>query len=217
MFFNLVRNREYFGKLIYYGSGAEYGRHNLPPKVPESYFNTVIPDDAYGLSKFIMAQYALTSTNVFELIPFAVFGPGEDWRIRFISNACCRDIFDLPITIIKNVVYDYLYINDLVKITEWFVNNSPPEHRYHVCSGKPHDLYSLAQMVQKHSGKKNKIVVEEPGLGQEYSGDNSKLLRLIVNVQSTKTEEAIAAVYQWYLENKKNINKAELFFNSTKK
>lgn len=217
MFFNLVRHREDFGKLIYYGSGAEYGRQALPPKTKEDYFNTAIPDSAYGLSKFIMAQYTLTSDNVYELIPFSVFGPGEDWRIRFISNACCRDIFDLPITIKKNVVYDYLYISDLVKITEWFVKNTPLEHRYHLCSGKPYGLYSLAKMVQAYSGKKKEIIIAQDGLGREYSGDNSKLLKLIDNVQFTKMEDAIASLYQWYLENKKRINKDELFFNSVKK
>lgn len=217
MFFNLVRHRQDFGKLIYYGSGAEYGRETLPPKTTEDYFNSAIPDSAYGLSKFIMAQYTLASTNVFELIPFAVFGPGEDWHIRFISNACCRNIFDLPITINQNVVYDYLYIDDLVKITEWFIQNTPPNHRYHVCSGKPYDLYSLAKMVQEYSGKKKEIIIAQTKLGREYSGDNSKLLRLINNLQFTKMEDALASLYHWYLEHKKSISKDELFFDSVKK
>lgn len=214
MFFNLVRCHRDFGKLIYYGSGAEYGRENLPAKVTEDYFKTVIPQDVYGLSKFIMAQYALTSANIFELIPFAVFGPGEDFRIRFISNACCRQIFDLPITIRQNAVYDYLYIDDLVKITEWFVNHTPPEHRYHLCFGKPYDFYSLAEIIQKFSSKKKKIRVRKTGLGLEYSGSNLKLKKLIPGLRLTKMEEAISLTYEWYLKNKAKISKNELSFDS---
>lgn len=214
MFFNLVRHRHEFGKLLYYGSGAEYGRETLPAKATEDYFETVIPQDVYGLSKFIMAQYTLTATNVFELIPFAVFGPGEDFRIRFISNACCRQIFGLPITIRQNAVYDYLYIDDLVKITEWFIKRTPPEHRYHLCSGTPYDLYSLAKIIQKFSLRKKEIKVIKPGLGRPYSGSNDKLRRLIPDLRLTKMEEAIFFTYQWYLQNKTLIKKNELSFDS---
>jgi len=48
MFFNLVRNREKFGKMIHFGSGAEYDRKNLPARVQENYFDTRVPTDPYG-------------------------------------------------------------------------------------------------------------------------------------------------------------------------
>ena len=65
--------------------------------------------------------------------------------------------------------------------------------------------------------EENNIIIEESGMGHEYSGDNSRLLKLIGDVQFIEIENAIASLYQWYLENKKHINKAELSFNSTKK
>ena len=47
MFFNLVRNlvpkQERFGKMIHFGSGAEYDRVQLPALVPEDYFDTHVP------------------------------------------------------------------------------------------------------------------------------------------------------------------------------
>src|SRR6266567_3247929 len=48
MFFNLVRNDGLFGKMIHFGSGAEYHRIGLPGKVKEEYFDTHVPLDAYG-------------------------------------------------------------------------------------------------------------------------------------------------------------------------
>jgi len=43
MFFNLVRNQSQFGKMIHFGSGAEYDRVQLPPRVREDDFDTRVP------------------------------------------------------------------------------------------------------------------------------------------------------------------------------
>src|ERR1017187_2286296 len=40
MFFNLVRNQGRFGKMIHFGSGAEYDKTGLPARVKEDYFDT---------------------------------------------------------------------------------------------------------------------------------------------------------------------------------
>src|ERR1039458_3410663 len=47
MFFNLARNDGRFGKMIHFGSGAEYDRTYLPARVREDYFDTRVPADAY--------------------------------------------------------------------------------------------------------------------------------------------------------------------------
>src|SRR5271157_4610023 len=57
MFFNLVRNEGRFGKMIYFGSGAEYDKTGLPARVKEEYFDTRVPTDPYGFSKYICAKY----------------------------------------------------------------------------------------------------------------------------------------------------------------
>ncbi len=214
MFFNLASCQKDFGKLLYFGSGAEYGRQSSLKEVKEDYFGKKIPADAYGLSKFIMAQYTLTSLKIFELIPFAVFGPGEDYRIRFISNAICRQLYNLPITIKKNLVYDYLYIDDLLKIIEWFIQNEPPEHRYNLCSGHPYDLLSLAKLVQKTGKSQKEIKIFKKGWGAEYSGSNEKLQKLIPNLRFTSMEEAISLLYRWYQNHQNLIKKDELFVDS---
>lgn len=214
MFFNLASCQKDFGKLLYFGSGAEYGRQSSLKEVKEDYFGKKIPADVYGLSKFIMAQYTLTSLKIFELIPFAVFGPGEDYRIRFISNAICRQLYNLPITIKKNLVYDYLYIDDLLKIIEWFIRNEPPEHRYNLCSGHPYDLLSLAKLVQKTGKSQKEIKIFKKGWGAEYSGSNEKLQKLIPGLKFTPMDEAISLLYRWYQNHQNLIKKDELFVDS---
>ena len=39
MFFNIVRCKDYFGKMIYFGSGAEFSRENWIPKMNEDSFD----------------------------------------------------------------------------------------------------------------------------------------------------------------------------------
>lgn len=210
MFFNLVRCRNYYGKLIYYGSGAEYDRRHWVPKMEEDYFDTHVPADGYGFSKYIMRKYAEKSENIYNLCLFGVFGKYEDWEIRFISNACCKALWNLPITIRQNVLFDYLYIEDLVKITEWFIKNVPLRNTYNICTGKTHDLFVLAEKVLSVSGKELEIKIEKGGLGREYSGYNSRLLGEIGSYAFKDMDACIQDLYLWYVDNKDLITRDKL-------
>ena len=111
MFFNIARCNEFFGKMLYFGSGAEFGRPNWIPLMPESYFDVYVPDDPYGLSKYIMTKHTYEATNIYNLRLFGVAGEKDDWRYRFISLASCKAAYDMPITFRQNVFFDFLYIS----------------------------------------------------------------------------------------------------------
>jgi UDP-glucose 4-epimerase len=206
-FFNITRCAEFYDRLIYYGSGAEFDRRHWIPKMDETYFGKYIPADQYGLSKYIMTHYALREKNIYNLRLFGVFGKYEDWEIRFISNACLKVIFNLPITIKKNVVFDYLYIDDLVRITDWFIQNTPLEKVYNICTGVTYDLISLAKMILRISGKNFDIIIKNKEIGREYSGNNAIFLAETKKVTFRKIEESIKELYYWYETNKHLIDK----------
>lgn len=210
MFFNLARCSNYYGKMIYYGSGAEYDRRHWIPKMKEDYFDTYVPVDDYGFSKYIMAKYTEHSRSIHVLRLFGVFGKYEDWEIRFISNACYKAVWDLPITMKQNVFFDYLHIDDLVKITEWFIENEPKEKSYNVCTGRVFDLRTLAKKVLEVSGKNMDIIVKHKGLGREYSGDNNKLLLEMGGYNFLDMNFCIKELHRWYLINKRRIDRAKL-------
>jgi UDP-glucose 4-epimerase len=209
-FFNIARNDNRYGKMIYYGSGAEYDRNHWIPKMKEGYFDTYVPKDDYGFSKYIMSKYAELSGNIYNLRLFGVFGKYEDWEIRFISNACCKAVYDLPILIKQNILFDYMYIDDLVKITEWFIGHSPREKVFNVCTGRTDSLLTLADKILAASGKTLDIRISKKGLGKEYSGDNFKLLEEIGDFQFTGPDNSIKELYLWYLNQKKRIDKKKL-------
>ncbi len=211
MFFNMARCNALYKKMFYFGSGAEYDARNYMPKMKEDYFDTHVPPDDYGFSKYIMSKYVDNASNIYDLRLFGVYGKYEDWRIRFISQSICRTLFDIDITINKNVYFDYLYIDDLVKIVKKFIDikNIPFKH-YNICSGSVIDLFSLAKMVLKISGKKLKIKIKEKGFKKEYSGNNKRLLSLVKNFEFSSHESAIEKLSEWYKNNEKLLDKSLL-------
>jgi GDP-L-fucose synthase len=213
IFFNISRGSNYCGKIIYYGSGAEYDRRHWAPKMKEEYFDTYVPQDNYGFSKYIISKHIECSKNIYNLRLFGMFGKYEDWEIRFISNACCKAVHDLPITIKQNLFFDYMDINDLLKITDWFMHNDARGKVYNICTGRTFDLLTLAKKVVAISGKKIDIVIGKAGLGVEYSGDNSRLLNDIGNYNFKDIDKSIKELYEWYLSRKNEIKKELLIID----
>jgi GDP-L-fucose synthase len=202
MFFNLVRNQGLFGKMIHFGSGAEYDRAQLPARVKEDYFDTRVPRDAYGFSKYICAKYIERSDRIVDLRLFGVFGAYEDYTVRFISNACCRALKGLPIVLRQDVVFDYLYIKDLVKITRWFIENTGRHKAYNVCTGQPVALTEIARMIARVSaqlsGRQPDVSVITEGRGPEYSADNSRMLIETSEYRFWDLQDSMSDLYTWY-------------------
>lgn len=210
MFFNLMRNADRFGKMIFLGSGAVYDVRNPISKVSEEYFDTHVPADEHGFSKYIIAKYAEKAENVVKLRIFGIFGRYEDYTIRFISNAICKALFNLPITLRQNRQFDYLYIDDLMPVLDHFMHNDALHTSYNVCPDSAVELLSIAEMVKARSGKDIPIIVSRPGMGPEYSGDNSRLKVDIPGLAFTPIIEAIDRLYSWYEENISMIGREKL-------
>ena len=201
MFFNLESCKEYYGRMYYFGSGAEYDMQHYIPNMKEEYFGTHIPKDPYGFSKYIMSKTCEHADNIYDLRLFGVYGKYEEWERRFMSNAICRALKGKDITLQKNVYFDYLWVNDLCRIMEWFIENEPRYKHYNVCRGTKIDLYSLALMVRDILNIGCDIVIGEPGWKPEYTGNNERLLTEVGNIQFTGFKESIKKLCEFYRSN----------------
>lgn len=210
MFFNLERCKDYYGEMYYFGSGAEYDMQHYIPNMKEDYFGTYIPKDPYGFSKYIMSKECTKSGNIYDLRLFGVYGRYEEWERRFISNAICRALTGRSITIQKNVYFDYLWVDDLVRVMEWFIESIPSHKHYNVCRGDRIDLYSLACMVREILNIDCEIIVSEPGWKPEYSGNNERLLNEMGKFQFTAYDDTIRLLGDFYRENINLIDEALL-------
>ncbi len=210
MFHNILRNRSSFGKMIFLSSGAVYGTSQNLAKIKEDDFGMYMPKDEGGFSKYIIAKEIENLDNVTELRIFGIFGKYEDYAIRFISNAICKALFGLPITLRQDRLLDYLYIDDLMPVIDYFLTSSGKYKAYNVTPDSAVGLLELAGKVRKIAEKAVPITVGTSGRGLEYSGNNARLRGEIKNIQFTSIDTAIQKLYYWYSYNVSALNRSFL-------
>jgi UDP-glucose 4-epimerase len=213
MFFNLVRCSSLYRKMIVLSSGAAYDIRCDLCKVTEDFLGRHVPVDEHGFFRHVSGKYIELAENIVELRIFSIFGKYEDYAIRFISNAICKAVYDLPITLRQNRLFDYLYVNDFAPVLDYFIRNNPHHCAYNVTPDQAIELYALAEKVRAISGKDLPIVVGKPGMGLAYSGDNRRLRQEIPGLRLTPIDDALKELYGWYTENKHLINKDSLLLD----
>lgn len=210
MFFNLVRAKRFFTRMITLGSGAEYDKQQSLVKVKETDFDKHVPNDEYGLYKYVCAKYAAKVDYITHLRLFAVFGKYEDYEIRFISNAICKALLRAPITMRQNVMFDYLFVDDFVRILERCVLEKPKETFINVGRGEAIDLSTLAEKVLRAVGYEVPILIPANGLGKEYSCDTTLLQQAFPGLAFTPIDDAIAQLVSYYKTILPNLNQQAL-------
>lgn len=211
MFWNLQRLANRVEKILYFGSGAEFDKRHDIRMAKETELPSVLPVSQYGLAKYTMSHMAQTSENIYNLRLFGIFGKYELWQIKFISNLCCKAVFNLPLSIRADCLFDFLYIEDLPAIVAWFLENKPVYHDYNVCHGVPYALTKLAEMVCEISGKQLEIHLKSPRRNLDYTGDNSRLRsELKQQLRITPMAEAIAQLYRYYQDHRDLIDPEKL-------
>lgn len=210
MFFNLERHKHEYDKMLVLGSGAIYDMRHYRPKMKETEWEDYIPADDHGYCKYVCEKVIENSANLYDLRIFGIFGKYEDYAIRFISNAICKTLFDLPITIKQNRKFDYLYVDDLMPVLDWFLGNTPRYHSYNITPDHSVSLYDLALLVREISGKDLPIQVAQEGMGLEYSGDNSRLKNEMCEYAFTPLECGVRSLAKWYTAQMNNLDIANL-------
>lgn len=206
MFFNIVRNDKYFEKMIFLGTGSEYDNSRPLKRVKEEKFDRVVPKDSFGFSKYICSKYIEKADRIINLRLFGIYGKYEDYELRFISNAICKTLFNLPITIKQNVLFDYVYIDDFVRILDYFIVHKPTKKFYNIGRGDSIDLLTIAELVNKIGDRKSKIIVKQKGLNNEYTCDNSRLKKEIKGIHFTDFDETLKRLYEWYKSIKSSLS-----------
>ena len=198
MFFNICALEGGVERIIHFGSGAEYDKSRDLVQVKEEEFGKYIPKDAYGFSKYIMSQYIEKSQKILCLRLFGVFGKYEDYEYKFISNAMVKNLLGVPINIIKNVYFDYLYVDDCIKAVIGFLENTPKSKILNLASGIRIDLYTLANYINECGKNKVEINIINDGLNKEYTASNAKLIEETGGITITPHKEAVRKMFAYY-------------------
>lgn len=207
IFFNIAKHEKNVKKIISFGSGAEYGKHKPIVDAKEEDYLISQPLDEYGFYKSVTSKYIERSEKIVQLRIFGAYGEHENYRFKFISNAVVKNLLQLPIIINKNVYFDYIYIDDLVKMIDWFVHHDQKEKIYNVTTGQKIDLVTLANLVNETSEFKSVIGVLNDGLNNEYTSNNDRIMKELGNFQFTSHKEAMIKMRGYFRENLDSLDK----------
>jgi UDP-glucose 4-epimerase len=210
MFFNIVDSIGPEQRMIFLGSGSEYGKQRDISGAKEEEFGSIIPEDNYGFAKYCCSKYIQKTENIVNLRCFGVYGKYEDYETRFISNLICRMLLNMPIEISQNMRIDYVYVADLCRIIEHFIENGAKHSDYNVGSGKHYNLLEIAQKIAEIAGRDLKISVKKEGMNKEYTCDAKRLLNEIKGIALIGLDRGISETIAWYEQNIHNIKKGNL-------
>lgn len=213
MFANLERHKDKFKKFINFGSGAIYDVSANNSNVKEDEIFKRLWKDDHSFCKYIEHKLIENLDGFVDLNIFGIFGKYEDYEIRFISNAICKAINGLPITLRQNRRFSYLYIDDLMPILEHFIENDAKYKSYNIVPSKNVELLEIAKIVREISKKDIEIKVANDGYGLEYTGDNSRLLEEIPNCHFTDIKDSIKSLYKYYENHKTELNEKLLLID----
>ncbi len=212
MFENLVFHSGKYDKFINLGSGAIYDVSQNITNADESYIYKKIPTDELGLCKYVQQKRIDELENFVNLNIFGIFGKYEDWEIRFISNAVCKSVFNLPITLRQNRRFSYVYIDDLMPILEYFIESVPKFNSYNIVPDEGIELLDIAKIIEEKCGNKNGIEVSKTGFGFDYTGNNERL-KSETGVKFEDIELSIERLIKYYESNKSLIDKNLLLYD----
>ena len=210
IFFNIAKHEKNVKKIISFGSGAEYSKHKPIVDAHEEDYLDAQPLDEYGFYKSITSKYIEKSDNIVQLRIFGAYGEYENYRFKFITNAIVKNLLKLPIVINKNVYFDYIYIDDLLRMIDWTIHNESKEKIYNATTGIKIDLITLANLVNETSDFKSEIKILNDGLNNEYTSNNERIMKELKNFEFTSHKKAIQKMREYFKANLEKLDKESI-------
>ena len=193
---NILKYKKENVRVILFGSGAMYDKSRSLHKVKEEDIGAYIPSDLYGKSKMMIAQKIKNREDVLCLNIFACYGYGEKEN-RFPSYAINQAIKGEDIIINQNVIFDYLFVEDMQKIVEYFIGNKPKTNIINITPTKSISLLEIANIVKEISNKNIEIKILNSEMNNEYTGDNKILLEEYCDLIFTSTKNGLEKLYKY--------------------
>jgi GDP-L-fucose synthase len=184
---NILINKNHFGKIINFGSGAELDRAlNINDT---SSFQNVLPEDYYGFSKNIISRLFLSESNTYNLRIYNVFSANESQH-RMISSNIKNYINKKPIIIHQDKYMDFTYFDDFYNILVAVLTNNTNLKEIDCVYSKKFKLTDIAEIINSLDDHKVEVVIEKSELGKSYCGKNN-----LENIDFVGLEKGIKKVY----------------------
>lgn len=185
--------------MLVFGSGAEYDKSRRLHKVSENDFGKFIPSDPYGYSKYAISKLIEKREGIVNLRLFGVYGPGEN-PTRVTSYILRQIHRSESIRLNQNVLFDFIYIDDLCSVVQYFIKSFPKEKYINVTSGESIETVKLAQLANQVLAGKSPIEVKHPGMNLEYTASNDLLFSLIPGFSFCSYTEGLQRMNKYFKE-----------------
>ena len=192
MFFNLMNNKDRFGKLINFASGAEFDRTSAINSNTNN-LNNSYPTDPYGMSKNIISRIIQDCINCYNFRVYGVFGEDED-DTRFIKSNIKRYKNAEHLKIYQQQAFDFFYIEDLITIVKYYIDN--PKYALDkdmdLVYQQKYKLTDIGDIINNLSAYKVIVGADDYREASSYLGSN---LGIPLDIKLIGLEEGIKQVY----------------------
>ena len=163
MFLNLVKNKNYFNRLIHFGSGAQ--------KVDKG---------PYGFSKRVIANMIEELDNFYNIIIYGLFDENE-LDTRFIKS-CVNNCFNkTSIQVNENKLMDFFHMKDLKLVVDHYINEPNPLKTIECSYSEKFTLIQLAYMIKTICKSDSPVSYDGGGVELNYTGKNTEYLNNIIH------------------------------------
>ncbi len=177
---NLIKCKQYYNKLFLFSSGAVFDRRfSINNKIELNRLDkSYIPIDFYGRAKFFNDLEAVKHNKIINLRLFNCFSNKFKLNNSFIPICINKILNNEDIVIWKDHKFDTFYIQDLIKVIEHFIQNSPEYYTELNCVyKKKFYLSQLATKIKKLTNSKSPIIIDEKSK-IHYTGNGDRLEEL---------------------------------------
>jgi nucleoside-diphosphate-sugar epimerase len=195
MHFNILKNQDRYGKYISFGSGAEFDRATDIDEY--SAFENCLPKDAYGMSKWFIANSGDFHQKFYNIRIFNIFNEDE-LPSRMIKGNIFRYINKENMIIHQDKYMDFMYFDDFMQIINFYIENEDCPKSINCCYKEKYLLSDIASFINNLSDHKVNIEILNETLGNSYIG---KFELDDYSIKVNNLENGIEACYDYYLKN----------------
>lgn len=174
MYYNLLNNKDHYGKFITFGSGAELFSQHTP----------------YGLSKHIIRMSLLEKDKFYNIRIFAVFDEHE-LDTRFIKANILRYIKKEPMQIFQDKKMDFFYMEDFIQIVRQYIEQTELPKEINCTYKQTYNLSEIADFINTLGTHRVNINIQSEYKGIDYFGKYSN-----INIPVEGLFNGIQSVYE---------------------
>ncbi|MBI2496251.1 MAG: NAD-dependent epimerase/dehydratase family protein [Candidatus Omnitrophica bacterium] len=163
MFFNLVRLRERFDKVICVGTGHEFLAQGRLSDLPCVKSYRLLPENLYGFAKLICNNFIHDHglQNFINVRIFYAFGKHEDPDARLMPRAISHLLDNTDVFIDHDALLSFIYATDFARFIATLLTAERYRASYHACYRQPMRLSALLAQAKDLCGSRSKIVMQD--------------------------------------------------------